>query len=547
MAENEGVRTTGEAIVKNIGPDVCKTPPSMAPVPYEIIGKFSDGIRYSTTVSMTSLQTITTNSRLPKVYGDEAGTGGGVVSGVNIGYCRAITYSSTVRAQGHNIVYHSAEYWMNCSGPDGPGNTTGRVIYVENIEAVYIGPLGTIEGSTNPTPKPETKEEKSWWETGLDWVHTGLDVIGLIPVVGEIADGANAVIHLAEAGVYAATGNNAKAAENLAMGALSAAAMWPAGGQAATGAKFAIKAGKEVLEEGAEKLVKEGIEEVVEKAAKEGVEAGVEKATKEGVEKAAKESAETGVEVTTKSKKIPCFPAGTPIHTPYGLVAIESLRAGDLVYSYDSTRRSVVESPVLRAFKGATRLLAELSLDSRVIRSTARHRFWSDDAEDWIDAYQLSRGTTVRCRDGSLRSIRNVQLCDVSLCETFNISVHNNANYFVGDDGILVHNEGDPPKGKIYIGYDSNGKPVYVGQTRQEIDARQKQHWNDAKKYPDKYGFKKDMTIKEVPGMNGLTDAEMDYHERRIYDDLKAQGHDLKNRQIPLVDEKYTKLIEDNC
>lgn len=54
-----------------------------------------------------------------------------------------------------------------------------------------------------------------------------LDVIGLVPVVGELADGANAVI-------YAAKGDYANAA-------LSAAAMLPVGGQAATGAKLGYK------------------------------------------------------------------------------------------------------------------------------------------------------------------------------------------------------------------------------------------------------------------------------------------------------------------
>ena len=52
-------------------------------------------------------------------------------------------------------------------------------------------------------------------------------MIGLVPVIGEIADGANAII-------YAAKGDYANAA-------LSAAAMLPVGGQAATGAKLGIR------------------------------------------------------------------------------------------------------------------------------------------------------------------------------------------------------------------------------------------------------------------------------------------------------------------
>lgn len=60
-----------------------------------------------------------------------------------------------------------------------------------------------------------------------DAIQLGLDVVGLVPVVGEIADGANAII-------YAAKGDYANAA-------LSAAAMIPIGGQAATGLKLGLK------------------------------------------------------------------------------------------------------------------------------------------------------------------------------------------------------------------------------------------------------------------------------------------------------------------
>jgi hypothetical protein len=428
---------------------------------------------------------------------------------------------------------------MNCNGPEGPGNTRGNVIYVESISCVYIGPLGAIEGNTSPPPKPETKEEESWWEKGLSWVHTGLDVVGMIPGLGEIADGANAIIHGAEAAIYAATGNEAKALENSAMAALSVAAMWPAGGQAATVAKWGIKGGKELVQAGTKQALKEGIEEGTEKVLKEG--------TEELSEQAAKETVETGVEVTTKSKKIPCFPAGTLVHTAIGLRPIETIRIADLVFAFDMRAGRVVERPVLRIFTNKTSILAQISFRDEIVRSTSNHRFWVPELKEWVEACRLSRGMAVGGRyDGPL-AIERVELVNVEACDTFNISVHGDANYFVGTCGSLVHNDGDTPSGKVYIGYDSNGKPVYVGQTKQELDARQKQHWKDAQKQPDKYGFKKDMTIKEVPGMNGLTDAEMDYHERRIYDELKADGHDLKNRQIPLGDEKYNKLIKENC
>ena len=61
-----------------------------------------------------------------------------------------------------------------------------------------------------------------------DWIHGGLDVIGLIPVVGEVADGINAIYYLAE-GDYVNAG-------------ISAASMIPIVGDAAKGGKYAVKA-----------------------------------------------------------------------------------------------------------------------------------------------------------------------------------------------------------------------------------------------------------------------------------------------------------------
>jgi hypothetical protein len=103
-------------------------------------------------------------------------------------------------------------------------------------------------------------------------VHIGLDVVGLIPGVGEIADGANALIYLAE-------GDKVNAA-------LSAAAMIPGAGMAATGAKYAkkavgvgVEAGAKLSKEAAEKLAKEAAEKAAkEKVAKEAAEAEVKNA-----------------------------------------------------------------------------------------------------------------------------------------------------------------------------------------------------------------------------------------------------------------------------
>ncbi len=108
----------------------------------------------------------------------------------------------------------------------------------------------------------------------MDWVHGTLDVAGMVPVIGEVADGLNA-------GLYAAQGDYVNAG-------ISLAGMLPVGGQAVTGTRLGAK----VLKEGAEQLGKRGGREVIE----EGVEQGAkELAEREAKEKAAREAAERNV------------------------------------------------------------------------------------------------------------------------------------------------------------------------------------------------------------------------------------------------------------
>jgi hypothetical protein len=174
----------------------------------------------------------------------------------------------------------AAKIKPNNQSPPGPiGNTTGIIL-------PQTAPNPKMESA--PPIKPK-QEEKGWWKRwGSDAVHLGLDVIGLIPGVGEIADGANALIYLAE-------GDTVNAA-------ISAAAMIPGAGMAATGAKLGKKAAGAVAEGVAKKGAREGAEELAEKAAKE-------KAEKEAAEKAAKEKAEKGGKDKGKGKP-PCGKSG---------------------------------------------------------------------------------------------------------------------------------------------------------------------------------------------------------------------------------------------
>jgi hypothetical protein len=72
---------------------------------------------------------------------------------------------------------------------------------------------------------PEWSDSKVYWEATLEMLHIGLDVVGLVPLVGEIADITNGVI-------YTIQGDGVNAT-------LSYAGAIPVAGWGATGVKFA--------------------------------------------------------------------------------------------------------------------------------------------------------------------------------------------------------------------------------------------------------------------------------------------------------------------
>lgn len=100
-------------------PDVCKTPmgPNMVPVPYPIIGDLDDSIEVARTVRFNGDPVfLLIDSVVTTVTGNEAGTGGGMKSGVNKDKVRATTGARTVRVEKRYVVRHGDECEMNLAG-----------------------------------------------------------------------------------------------------------------------------------------------------------------------------------------------------------------------------------------------------------------------------------------------------------------------------------------------------------------------------------------------------------------------------------------------
>ncbi|WP_373635468.1 DUF4150 domain-containing protein [Yoonia sp. SS1-5] len=121
------------ATITCLAPDVCKTQVGSAvvPIPYMIISKLDWSDKTVSSTKLTGLEAFNMDARTNKVTGDEPGKLGGVKSGVNQGWCRPQSNKTSVFVDGAELLQNNNLYEMNCSGPNGPGNTIGRLMYFE--------------------------------------------------------------------------------------------------------------------------------------------------------------------------------------------------------------------------------------------------------------------------------------------------------------------------------------------------------------------------------------------------------------------------------
>ncbi|BAP57591.1 hypothetical protein THII_3294 [Thioploca ingrica] len=163
MAINEGARKDGKFMVVCIAPDVCLTPPVPVPVPYQIVAFLDNSMNVSPNVRFTCKPALMMKSRGIQVIGDEAGSAGGVKSGVNVNHCRPVegTHSTTVRVNGEYVLYHDGYMYMNCAGPEGAYNTLGKIVYLGPSSSASVSPDGETP-SADPPVTPETPQEKEF-------------------------------------------------------------------------------------------------------------------------------------------------------------------------------------------------------------------------------------------------------------------------------------------------------------------------------------------------------------------------------------------------
>ncbi len=140
-----------------------------------------------------------------------------------------------------------------------------------------------------------------------------------------------------------------------------------------------------------------------------------------------------------------CFAAGTLVHAEDGLRPIEDVQVGDLVWSEDVATGELALRRVVQTVVTPGQPILEIVFDDgqgheEPVRVTFEHPFWTH--RGWIGARYLRPVDDVMQRSGAWSRI--VASRDVGMrVSVYNFEVEEFHTYFVGRQGVWVHNTGE--------------------------------------------------------------------------------------------------------
>ena len=133
-----------------------------------------------------------------------------------------------------------------------------------------------------------------------------------------------------------------------------------------------------------------------------------------------------------------CFPAGTKVHTQWGLADIEKLEVGVPILTYNEETGEQEYKKVKRVMRRMTRRMCALELSNgTTIEVTPEHRFFCNG--EWIPIEELNVNDTLKLKDNSIVVIEN-KIIFPTFVEVYNLEIEDNENYYVTEEGVLVHN-----------------------------------------------------------------------------------------------------------
>lgn len=135
-----------------------------------------------------------------------------------------------------------------------------------------------------------------------------------------------------------------------------------------------------------------------------------------------------------------CFVAGTLVATASGNIPIETVKAGDKVLSFNPDTQEVTEKTVEETFIRSTKEFVHITVGNDVITTTPEHPFYVMK-KGFVNAADLRAGDILCTVNGDCVIVEMVQH---EILETpaavYNFRVETNHTYFVGQEGVGVHN-----------------------------------------------------------------------------------------------------------
>jgi len=135
-----------------------------------------------------------------------------------------------------------------------------------------------------------------------------------------------------------------------------------------------------------------------------------------------------------------CFPAGTPVHTPAGLVPIEKISIGDTVLAYNESSKTPTLASVTNVFHKTWRGLLRIIAGRDTLLATPNHPFYLPGSGRYMPADSLRQGMQLLALTGALLTVQSVAAVDTTV-SVYNFEVAEHHNYYVGEEGVLVHND----------------------------------------------------------------------------------------------------------
>lgn len=143
-----------------------------------------------------------------------------------------------------------------------------------------------------------------------------------------------------------------------------------------------------------------------------------------------------------------CFVAGTPVWTRTGRAAIEAIREGDFVLAKNPETGELAFRAVLATTVREPSPMLTIDIGGERIVSTVGHPFWVV-GKGWRMAKELTAGDALDTVDGPTR-IASVEPAEDA--RAFNLVVGETASYFVGERGVLAHDNTDrEPKAARFV------------------------------------------------------------------------------------------------